>query len=73
MKMTIKEQQEFSGMEAAILKAENEVQARQTAMEGAATAGHAALAEACRLLETSQHAVEQLYARWQELGARGGI
>ena len=44
----------------------------QAAVEGAATAGHEALAEACRELEASQHAVERLYARWQELEAKRG-
>ena len=57
-------------MEAAILAAEEAVAARQAEVEGAATAGHAALAEACRALEDAQQAVERLYARWQELEAR---
>ena len=41
-------------------------------MERAATAGHAALADACRALEEAQQAVERLYARWQELEAKRG-
>lgn len=65
-----KELQEFEGMEAAIMNAENEVAKRQAAVEAAATAGHSALSEACKQLEESQHAVEKLYARWQELAAK---
>ena len=44
--------------------------ARQAEVERAATAGHVALADACRALEEAQHAVERLYARWQELEAK---
>jgi ATP-binding cassette subfamily F protein uup len=59
-------------MEAAILAAEAVVVHRQTEVERAATAGHAALAEACRALDEAQRAVERLYGRWQELDARRG-
>ena len=59
-------------MEAAILAAEEAVAERQAEVERAATAGHVALADACRALEEAQHAVERLYARWQELEARRG-
>ena len=59
-------------MEAAILAAEEAVAERTAAVERAATAGHVALAEACRALEEAQRAVEGLYARWQELEARRG-
>jgi ATP-binding cassette subfamily F protein uup len=69
-KLSWKEQQEFDGMEAAILAAEEAVAANQAAVEAAATAGHAALTEACRVLEEAQRAVEKLYARWQELEAK---
>ena len=69
-KLSYKEQQEWDGMEAAILAAEEAVAARQADVETAATAGHAALTDACRALEDAQHAVERLYARWQELEAR---
>jgi ATP-binding cassette subfamily F protein uup len=71
-KLNFKEQQEWDGMEAAVLAAEQVVAARQAAVEQAATAGHVALAAACRELEEAQHAIERLYARWQELEARRG-
>jgi ABC transport system ATP-binding/permease protein len=69
-KLNFREQQEWDGMEAAILTAEETVLAREAAVEQAATAGHVALSEACHALEEAQHAVERLYARWQELEAR---
>jgi ATP-binding cassette subfamily F protein uup len=68
-KLTYREQQEWEGMEAAILVAEEAVATRTVAVERAATAGHVALAEACRALEEAQQTVERLYARWQELEA----
>jgi ATP-binding cassette subfamily F protein uup len=69
-KLSYHEQREWAGIEAAITAAEAVVLERQTAVERAATAGHAALAEACRQLEEAQRAVERLYARWQELEAK---
>jgi ATP-binding cassette subfamily F protein uup len=69
-KLTFREQQEYDGMEAAILAAEETLTQRQAEVERAATAGHVALAEACRALEEAQHAVERLYARWQELESK---
>lgn len=71
-KLSYREQQEWDGMEAAITAAEEAIAARQAAVENAATAGHAALTTACRELEEAQHAVERLYARWQELEAKRG-
>ena len=71
-KLSYREQREWDGMEAAITAAEEAVAARQAAVERAAAAGHEALAAACRGLEEAQHAVERLYARWQELEARRG-
>jgi ATP-binding cassette subfamily F protein uup len=71
-KLSYREQQEWDGMEAAILAAEEAVAERQAAVDRAATAGHVALAEACKALEEAQHAVERLYARWQELEAKRG-
>jgi ATP-binding cassette subfamily F protein uup len=68
-KLTYREQQELDGMEAAILAAEEAVAARQSEVERAVTAGHVALAEACRALEEAQRTVERLYDRWQELEA----
>lgn len=71
-KLSYREQQEYNQMEAAILTAEELVVQRTAEVQRAATAGHAALAEACRNLEEAQHAVERLYARWGELEARRG-
>ena len=64
------ERRELEGMESAILAAEEALAGRQAEVERAATAGHTALAEACRALEEAQKTVERLYARWQELEAR---
>ena len=69
-KLSWNEQQELGRMEADILSAEEAVAASQAEVERTATAGHAALANACRALEEAQHAVERLYARWQELEAK---
>jgi ATP-binding cassette subfamily F protein uup len=69
-KLSFREQQEWDGMEAAIMAAEVTMAARQAEVERAAAADHAALAAACRELEASQQAVERLYARWQELEAK---
>ncbi len=71
-KLSYREQQEWEGMEAAILAAEEALAERQAAVERGAAAGHVALAAACRALEEAQQAVERLYARWQELEARRG-
>jgi ATP-binding cassette subfamily F protein uup len=71
-KLNYKEQQEFDGMEAAILAAEEELASRQAAVEQSATAGHAVLADACRAMEEAQRSVERLYARWAELEAKRG-
>ena len=57
-------------MEASIHAAEERLTARQAEVEAASTAGHAALTEACRAMEAAQAAVDQLYARWQELEAK---
>ncbi|HYV34395.1 MAG TPA: ABC-F family ATP-binding cassette domain-containing protein [Gemmataceae bacterium] len=69
-KLTYREQQEWDQMEAAILASEETLALRQAEVERSATAGHTALAEACRLLEEAQHEVERRYARWQELEAK---
>jgi ABC transport system ATP-binding/permease protein len=71
-KLSYREQQEWEGMESAILEAEEAEAVRQAEVDRTAPAGHVALAEACRALEEAQRAVEQLYARWQELEARRG-
>ena len=71
-KLSYREQQEWEGMEAAILAAEEVLAGRQGEVERAAAAGHAALADACHALEDAQAAVERLYRRWQELEAKRG-
>jgi ABC transport system ATP-binding/permease protein len=71
-KLSYREQQEWEQMEAGIVAAEEAVIERQADVERSATAGHVALAEACRALEEAQRTVERLYARWQELEARRG-
>jgi len=72
-KLSFKEQQEWDGMEGAIMKAEEALANRHAEVERASTAGHAVLAEACRSMEEGQREVERLYTRWQELeGKRGG-
>lgn len=69
-KMSFKEQREWEGMEAAIHDAEQVILVRQAAVEAAGTASHAVLTDACKALEAAQHAVERMYARWQELEAK---
>jgi ATP-binding cassette subfamily F protein uup len=71
-KLSYREQQEWEGMEAAILAAEEVVAERQAAVEKAASADHEVLADACRALEAAQHEVERLFTRWQELEERRG-
>jgi ATP-binding cassette subfamily F protein uup len=66
-KLSYKEQQEFNAMEAAILAAEEELAARQAAVEQSATAGHLVLADACGAMEEAHRTLERLYARWAEL------
>jgi ATP-binding cassette subfamily F protein uup len=69
-KLSYREQQEWEQMESTILAAEEDVVRCQAEVERCASAGHAALAEACRALEAAQQLVERHYARWQELEAK---
>src|SRR5262245_5017911 len=71
-KLGYREQQELAGMEGAILAAEQAVTDREADVQQAATAGHVALAEACRALALAKAEAERLYAGWQELEARRG-
>lgn len=71
-KLSFKEQQEWDGMEAAILVAEQAVEARQTEVEAASTAGHVKLNAACQALDEARAKVETLFARWEELAAKRG-
>jgi ATP-binding cassette subfamily F protein uup len=71
-KLGYREQQELAEMEGAILAAEQAVTDREADVQQAATAGHIALAGACRALDQAKAEVDRLYARWQELEARRG-
>ena len=71
-RLSYKEQQEWDGMEAAILAAEQVLTTRHAEVEQAATAGHAVLTAACRAMEDAQHTIEGLYARWAELEDKRG-
>lgn len=68
-KLSFKEQQEFDGIEAAILAAEERVALCEADVNAASTS-HVALTAACKALEDAQAVVEKLYARWQELEAK---
>jgi ABC transport system ATP-binding/permease protein len=71
-KLSYKEQQEWDGMEEAILSAEASVEECAKAVNDAATASHAVLTEACHALAEAEQKVKKLYERWQELeSARG--
>jgi ATP-binding cassette subfamily F protein uup len=72
-KLSFKEQRELDGMEAAIATAEAAVATAEAAVADPATAAnHERMARACRDLESSQAALETLYARWQELETKRG-
>ena len=70
-KLSYKEQQEWDGIEAAILAAEGTVAAREQEVANAGSS-HVALTAACKALEEAQAVVEKLYTRWQELEAKRG-
>ncbi len=72
-KLSFKEQQEWDGMEGAILNAEEAHATRQAEVERVSTAGHAILAEACWAMEEAQKKIERLYARWQELEGKRSL
>ncbi|HEY1188299.1 MAG TPA: ABC-F family ATP-binding cassette domain-containing protein [Gemmata sp.] len=69
-KLSFKEQQEFDGIEAAILAAEEAVAKREAEVNTASAGNHLALTAACKALEEAQAAVEKLFTRWQELEAK---
>ncbi|HUR54727.1 MAG TPA: ABC-F family ATP-binding cassette domain-containing protein [Gemmataceae bacterium] len=71
-KLSYKEQQEWDGMEAAVVAAEEAAAAREADVQAAATKGRDAIASACKALDEAQKTVERLYARWQELEAKKG-
>jgi ABC transport system ATP-binding/permease protein len=69
-KLSFREQQEWEGIEAAILAAEEAAAACEAEVTRASAGDHVALAAACRALEEAQASVEKLYDRWQELEAK---
>ncbi|VTR95317.1 abc transporter atp-binding protein : ABC-type transport system, ATPase component OS=Candidatus Nitrospira defluvii GN=NIDE4018 PE=3 SV=1: ABC_tran: ABC_tran [Gemmata massiliana] len=70
-KLSFKEQQEWDGIEAAIVTAEEAVATREQEVANAGS-NHVALTAACKALEEAQAVVEKLYTRWQELEAKRG-
>jgi ATP-binding cassette subfamily F protein uup len=66
--LSYKEQKEWEGMEAAILEAEERLAASQAMLNDPSVATDAiAASKAYDALAVAQKAVEQLYARWEEL------
>jgi ATP-binding cassette subfamily F protein uup len=65
-KLSYLEQREWDGMEARILEAEQELAARQVALQEAGSMGKG-LPEAYQKLQDAQRLVEDLYKRWAEL------
>ena len=67
-KLTYKEARELERMEETILKAEERLQSKRSAVEDPAIVSDAPrLVVACTELEEAEKAVNRLYARWQEL------
>jgi ATP-binding cassette subfamily F protein uup len=72
-RLSFKEQRELEGMEAAIEAAEKAHAAAEARVADPSVASdHQKMAAACGALETAQHAVAALYARWQELESKRG-
>jgi ATP-binding cassette subfamily F protein uup len=70
-RLTYTEQREWTGMEAAILAAEQALEACRLAAEDPSIAADAAtLHERYTALQAAQDAVDRLYARWAELEAK---
>jgi ATP-binding cassette subfamily F protein uup len=66
------ERRELDGMEAAILAAETAMDARRRAAEDPSIASDpAALKERYAALDSARAEVDRLYARWEELEAKG--
>ncbi len=69
--LTYREQEEFGGMEAAILDAEAEVEATQARLDDPEVATDPdAAQEAFQAHQQAQHRVQALYDRWAELEAK---
>ena len=65
------EQKELTNMEATIMAAEADVEARQQALSDPAVfSDHLKMQDALKALEAAQSRVTALYARWEELEAR---
>jgi ATP-binding cassette subfamily F protein uup len=71
-KLSYKEQQELAGMEASIHAAEKALAEAQVAMnDPKAIADHKRYAAACNAHAQAQTKLDQLFARWAELEAKG--
>jgi ATP-binding cassette subfamily F protein uup len=68
--LSYREQQEWEGMEAAIMAAEEKVATCEAAVSKVPPSDHVAMSAACHALQEAQAVVEKLFARWQELEAR---
>ena len=72
-KLSYIEQREWDGMEAQIMTAEEELEAAKAALDDPAVfTDHTKVHDAHVRMETAQHRVEALYARWAELEAKVG-
>lgn len=70
-RLTYKEQREWEQMEDRITAAEQQVADLHQQMEDPQVlADHVRLADVCREMETAQHQVRELWARWEELQAK---
>jgi ABC transport system ATP-binding/permease protein len=70
-RLTYMEQREWEQIESKIVEAETELQAAQSQMDDPAVlADRHRLTEACKRVESAQLAVQQLYARWEQLEAK---
>lgn len=72
-KLSYIEQREWDAMEGQILEAEEELEGAKSSLDDPAVfSDHVKVQEATVRMETAQHRVEMLYARWAELEAKVG-
>ncbi|MEI9812595.1 MAG: hypothetical protein WDO18_07905 [Acidobacteriota bacterium] len=71
-KLSYMENREFEAMEETIAQAELVVEAKRTELEEAAAKDPMSLQRLYREVEEAQQKVDDLYARWAELGAKIG-
>jgi ATP-binding cassette subfamily F protein uup len=72
-RLSYQEQREWDTIEERILAAEEAVAARRQEVEASGGGGdHVKLQLACQALQEAEQAVEDLYARWQELETKRG-